>query len=196
IEAVYEGTPSVPSREVAERLVDLDAKEAEKQRDQMRQAELVVLPAPDGDDPFAVLAAARDDEDPAVHMSLRAVTRLGDPTVDVVPVLRRGDRAALAGDSEVVLDLDATDAPPRSIVLAAARLAVSLSRWGVVQALIHEKVPAAFQASGHLRFHRALYLDDDRRTVVAGVPLHLDPELGLVVGHLDDPTANDEETPA
>lgn len=185
IESVYGGTAPLGPAELAARLAELDRDSEERERTEGNQARAIELAAPDADDPFDGLARVVEDEDPSLHRSLRAKTRLGEPSIDVVPVFDRGGRVILAGAPDVAIDLETRDPLPRRIVVAAARQAVGITHRGVVAALVHERVPPSFEASGHLRFHRILRLDDAGRTMVAGVSLTLDPELGLVVGSLD-----------
>jgi CRISPR-associated endonuclease/helicase Cas3 len=196
IEAVYSGGGPALTAELGARLSELDREHREESLAESNQAKHVVLSAPEGDDPFRDLARLYDDEDPAVHKSLRAATRLGDPSVDVVPIVERGGRTVLAGAPNVVLELDVKDPPARSIVVATARQAIGISHRGVVAALLRQPVPRTFEASGHLRFHRVLRLDETGRAVIAGVALRLDPDLGLVVGSLDDPDDTLPEPPA
>lgn len=195
IEAVYGDDGAAPSAEIAARLAGLDIERREESQSESDQARAVVLPPPDDDDPFRDLARLHDEEDPAVHRSLRAATRLGDPSVEVIPVMDRGGRTVLAGAPEVSIDLDAKDPPPRALVVAMARQSIGIGRRGVVSALLREPVPRSFEASGHLRFHRVLRLDAAASTVIAGVPIRLDPDLGLVIGSLDDADQSRPETP-
>ncbi|WP_433933243.1 CRISPR-associated helicase Cas3' [Sorangium cellulosum] len=192
IEVVYGGAAPQVSAELAARLAQMNRDSEERERNEGNQARAIELAAPDADDPFDGLARVVEDEDPSLHRSLRAKTRLGEPSIEVVPVFDRGGRVVLAGAPDVVLDLEAREPLPHRIVVAAARQAVGISHRAVVAALLHGRVPPSFEASGHLRFHRVLRLDDAGRTTVAGVPLTLDPELGLVVGSLDTP---DDATP-
>ncbi len=186
IESVYGGGAAAPAPALATRLADLDRKHAEERLADSNKARSVVLRQPDGDDPLGDLASVSDDEDPSLHPALRAATRLGDPNVEVVPILDQGGRTVLAGTPHLAIDLDAKGPPPRDIVVAAARQAVRIGHRVVVPALLRQPVPRTFEASGQLRFHRALRLDDAGRATVAGITLTLDPHLGLVVGSLDD----------
>jgi len=186
IETVYGGGPVPQRTELAARVAKLDADDREGARADGNKAHAVVLRSPETeDDPFGELASVYDDEDPAIHPALRPVTRLGDPSVDVIPIVDEQGRSLLAGNPSVVIDLWSRDPLPRSVVVAAARQSVGLSHRTVVAALLKENPPPAFAAAGHLRYHRVLRLDTDGRTEIGGVPLHLDPDLGLVVGSLD-----------
>lgn len=186
IESVYGGNAAPASAELAARLDRLEHNRAERERAEGNQARAIELPPPTADDPFEPRVNLVEDEDPSLHHALRARTRLGAPTVEVVPVLERGGRVVLAGAPEIALDLDTSEPPPRPIVVAIARQAVGISHPSVVSALMDQRAPRSFEASGHLRFHRLLRLDDAGQTAIAGVPIKLDPELGLLVGSLDD----------
>ncbi|WP_441289009.1 CRISPR-associated helicase Cas3' [Sorangium sp. KYC3313] len=192
IESVYGGAAPAAPAELAARLAQLDRASKAQERTEKNKALMIELAAPDADDPFRDLAQMFEDEDPRIHRSLRAKTRLGEPSVEVVPVLDRGGRVILAGDPYVAIDLDTKNPPPHRTIVAAARQAVGIADGRVVAALLDERVPPSFEASGHLRFHRVLRLDGAGRTTMAGVSLALDPELGLVVGSLDLP---DNEAP-
>ncbi|WP_437744058.1 CRISPR-associated helicase Cas3' [Sorangium sp. So ce1504] len=189
IESVYGGAAPAVSAELAARLTQLDRESEVQERDEGDKARAIELAPPDAKDPFHDLARLFEDEDPRIHRSLRAKTRLGEPSVEVVPVIGRRGRVVLAGDPGVTIDLDSKDPPPHRAVVAAARQAVGITHRGVVDALLRDQArgPACFEASGHLRFHRVLRLDDAGRTTIAGVSLALDPELGLIVGSLDTP---------
>ncbi len=195
IEIVYGGRGAAPPADVASRLRILDDKHREETRQDKDKAYAVVLDAPASRDPFGHLARTKDEEDdPRIHPQLRTATRLGDPTVEIVPVLVRDGRTVLAGAPDVVLDLSRDEPLPRDVVIATARQALGIQRRDVVAALLREPVPKAFAASAHLRFHRAVRFDEERRSSVAGVPFLLDPDLGLVVGSLDDRRAATPET--
>ena len=121
---------------------------------------------------------------------LRAITRLGEETVTVVPVIRRGGRLVLASDPSQEV-ATGNDELVFGDVIAIARHALSIGRKAVVFALLRDQCPPCFQRSGHLRHHRLLHLNEAGEAVVGGTRLHLDPELGLVVGdpqQLAEPT--------
>ncbi len=189
IESVYGGgVPDAPDA-VARRVRELDRLHEEESRSQGNLARRIVLQPPAAYGPFDDLARLEDDEDPSLHAALRAATRLGDPTVEVVPVVELDGNTVLVGAPNVPLFLDRKEAPPWSVVLETARRAVGISHRRVVAALLKQPVPRAFRASGHLRYHRVLFLDGGGAASIAGVPLRFDPELGLVVGTFDEPEA-------
>ncbi len=189
IESVYGSGYSASSPALHARLVALHREHVEESLTHSNLARTIVLPPPENDDPFSHLAKVSDDEDPSLHRALRAATRLGEPNVEIVPIFEIGGRTVLAGTPDLAIDLNSKEQPPHDIVLAAARQAVSVGHRGVVAALLRQPVPRAFEACGQLRFHRELRFDNTGRATVGGVSLTLDPDLGLVVGSLDEPTA-------
>lgn len=172
--------PSFPPPIVA-RLRTLDHDRTNEDRRDGANAEERELPHPEESSPFCSFSVRFDEEDPEIHAALRAVTRLGEESVTVVPVRERGGRLVLANDSEEAVDVRA-ESLPFGAILAIARQALTLSHKTVVSSLLREDPPACFQRSGHLRHHRLLRLDDAGEAEVDGVRLRLDPELGLVVG--------------
>jgi CRISPR-associated endonuclease/helicase Cas3 len=185
VETVYGSDTTPRPSALAARLVSLQTEYDEARLAEESQARSAGLLGPEEGEPFNYLVQVRDDEDPTVHRELRAVTRLGGPSIEVVPIGERDARTVLASAPDVALDLVARAEAPRDVVIAAARQTVRITHGRVVAALLCQPVPPAFQASGHLRFHRVLRLDGNGRTEVGGVPLTLHPDLGLVVGRLE-----------
>ena len=168
---------------IVERLARLDAARETEARSDAANAERRELPHPEETNPFGAFSVRFDEEDPRIHAELRALTRLGEQSVTVVPVMQRGDRLVLASDTNQTVDVNAADLP-FGAVHAIARQALSISRKAVVFALVRDEPPRCFQRSGHLRHHRLLLLDSSGSALVGNTALRLDPELGLVVGEL------------
>jgi len=184
VESVYApaGERTLPTP-IAARLAELDGARENQARSDCANADRRELPHPDETNPFGNFSARFDEEDPNVHKENRALTRLGEETITVVPVVMHGHRLVLATDPAQNVDIN-TDVLPFRDVLAIARQALSISRKAVVFALLRDDPPRCFQRSGHLRYHRLLRLDDAGTAVVGGTQLRLDPALGLVVGDL------------
>lgn len=182
VELIYAAAGASPfPAPIADRLRILDAKRENEERADAGNAGRRELPHPDEYSPFGSFSVRFDEEDPKVHSALRAITRLGEETVTIVPVIERGGRLVLASDPGQVIDETANELP-FATVLAIARQALAVGRTQVVFALLREDPPRCFQRSGHLRHHRLLRLDSEGETEVGGVRLRLDRELGLVVG--------------
>lgn len=187
VEEVYGSTvlPEDLPAPLRARLGACQAARDEEGKAQALSADHRLLPSPAESDPFRDFSSFFDDEDPAIHEALRAVTRLGDPSVVVIPVVERDGRLALATNPVVELDPTAEELP-LEVAVAAARTAIRVGHRRLVPALLADH-PRAFERSGLLRHHRALRLGPDLRAEVEGIPVHLDPDLGLVIGELPPP---------
>jgi len=204
VEAVYVerqdrvGDVAVPPR-LAQRLNAARAARRTNAAGEAYQAELKVLPAPQDDSPFGAFSCRYDEEDPAIHEALKAVTRLGEPSVTVVPVKREGGRFVSFSDERQGFDPD--DVTVSSDVARALALgALAVNRPQLVRAILglSETQPRAFARSGLLRHHRLLVLDERGHAVFGRLHVALDPEMGLLVGDLaenllDSAHARDEE---
>lgn len=190
VEAVYvERQDQVGDLPVPATLVDrLRNARAERERaaaGEAYQAELKQLPSPEHDSPFGDFSCSYDEEDPAVHEALKAITRLGDPSVTVLPVRRKGSLYALFEREDVTFDPEDADLP-FSVARTLARGAIGVSQRALFHGLVHDPalLPRAFRRSGMLGHHRLLVLDDRGCAVVGSTNVSLDSELGLLIGAL------------
>jgi CRISPR-associated endonuclease/helicase Cas3 len=146
-------------------------------------AEQKLLPHPFvEDDPFTAFRVfLRDDDDPALHEHLRAVTRLGPPSVELVCVERRGGQL-FVGDDDGASPLDLTQPPDRGLVGRLVRRSIGVSTPGIVHTI--EKHPDAAPASWEkvpLLRYRRLVAFEGCQARVGDFGLRLDPELGLCI---------------
>jgi len=139
-----------------------------------------LLPSPDDPDDFlsALQPEVRDDEDPELHKSLRAVTRLGPPTVDAVCLHAHDGRLFLDRDLATAVDLE--EQPTRIMVDQLVRHTIGITRPDVVAALLAERTPDAWRDQSLLRFRRPLVFTN-ATAEVGHARLRLDDELGLVI---------------
>ncbi len=108
----------------------------------------------------------KDDEDePGRHPSLMAQTRLGEPSVVVVPLHPRDA-------------FDPKTSPDTTLARAWSLRSLSLSRKGIVQKLVALGVPEGWQQSPLLRTTHPMHLDDEGRWI-ENPAVRLDDELGL-----------------
>jgi CRISPR-associated endonuclease/helicase Cas3 len=171
------GAPAFVARITAAR-----AQRQAKDSGEAYAAELKLLPEPNASDPFRSFACRFDEEDPAVHEMLRATTRLGEPSLTLVPVHETSGGLRLAGDPSCVFDPEAAGLD-RGLAIAIARQALTVSHRGLVRALLREH-PRAFERTGLLRHHRLLRLDERSCAVVGNTPIRFDRQLGLLLGDL------------
>jgi len=107
-----------------------------------------------------------DDDEPGVHASLKAKTRLGDESAVVIPIFETDA-------------FDPAAAPDFAQAKAWFLRAMSVSRKGIVKPLLSAGVPEGWKKSALLRNCYPLQLDPESRWI-ADDSVHLSDELGLV----------------
>jgi CRISPR-associated endonuclease/helicase Cas3 len=180
IEAVYGDRPlAVPDANWREALDasrrDLDTR---RERDRLAARRLLVKPPDYPDDLLEDFCQQLEEENPEVHPTLQALTRLGEPTVQVVCLCHTPNGPKL----------DPTDprplAPGRVPDLGEAkrllRASLTLNHGGVVRHLLAQDVPPGWRQSALLRYHRAAVFDAGFLRAGA-YTVRLDPELGAVI---------------
>lgn len=179
IEYVYSDTEEGPPPDVAEALAErwreTWAELQDKRTGQLDQARDRRLLSPEGPTrlPSEFQRSYDDEDDLDLDESLRGVTRLATPTIDVV-LLPSGD--------PLIEEVDrGSDRMPRDIVRRLLLRSVGISSSRVVAATRHVQVPPRFAATPGLRRHRLLQLDASDCAVMGDVRLRLDPELGVLV---------------
>jgi CRISPR-associated endonuclease/helicase Cas3 len=120
-----------------------------------------------------------DEDDPTAHALIRAATRLAEPSVRAVFAHRTAGGLSLLPDGSVPLSRS------RKPSLAEARRilgrAVTLQHRGVVAQLSHRAPPSGFQASGLLRHHCLLEIDESGWVRAGPYRLVPDAELGIQI---------------
>lgn len=144
---------------------------------QRMQAYNKVLPRPiQEDDIFGTLKVFLDEhEDPLLHQQLRAATRLGDPTIELICIERLPSGQLSLGDT---LPFDLDTEPDRATTLRLVRRSIGVSRKSIVRVL-QSKEYKIWEKSAILRYRRPVIFEEGRATV-GDTSLLLDPELGLV----------------
>lgn len=110
-----------------------------------------------------------DEDDPYVHHTLAAQTRLGDESLTVIPL----------GPAD---GLDAGIAPSFEQARAWSRRILRVGRKGVVKRLKALGIPESWQQSPLLRNHFPFCLDEEGRWL-GDRSVRLDPALGLTYGN-------------
>ncbi len=171
----------------AELILDAEMQALRDQLDQKewnaaKEAEERLLPEPDAEFCFCRLAAQktfREDEDSAAWMVAR--TRLGPPSVTVLPLERDAYEAWIPGKAERGFDLNRE--PSREDQLLLLRQQVRLSgAW--LSRLIAEQAgePCSLMRAPLLRYVMPLWLEDGRADLGSGAAtLQLNDELGLTI---------------
>ncbi|MBP9199810.1 MAG: CRISPR-associated helicase Cas3' [Gemmatimonadales bacterium] len=166
VEAVYEETVEVPAN-LQERLQQAAASGVGGAFAQRQQAKMAIIGLPDDaswNDPSRYVLF--DEDEPEVHRSLMALTRLGRESALVIP-LRGEDKYSPAA------------IPDRELAAAWFGRGISVSRPPVVQRVKRLGVPEGWAKSPLLRNSCPLVLDGQSRWV-EDPTVRLDAELGLV----------------
>jgi CRISPR-associated endonuclease/helicase Cas3 len=183
IEAVYDGRdcPELADSAVRDAWLRTAAALAKRDEAEWHQAQERMIPPPWSTQPLSYFTRdPLEEDDPALHQAFQALTRLGDPSVDVVCLVDAGSGPTLPDGQPV----DPGSAP--GALLSALRgRTVSLSHRGVVPAILASDVPEGWKRSP-LRHSRLLTFDgagrlQDRWKLSLKWELSLDRELGLVI---------------
>jgi CRISPR-associated endonuclease/helicase Cas3 len=180
IEAVYGAT-----KPASDSLLAHAWEQLEKQKyNAVGEARLRLLPDPDPKESFCASAAKlqfEEDENSAAWIV--AQTRLGEESVAVIPLEKKGNQASFSPTGEQV-NLDA--AAPREIQLRLLRRSLRISHREVVQAIKASRgaMPRLFTHSALLKGYAPLWLSDGQTRwprTKGMLVLTLDPQLGLVI---------------
>jgi hypothetical protein len=119
-----------------------------------------------------------EEDDPAVHQSLQAATRLGDPTVQVICLYDVDGRIFLDAGGKTPVNLD--ERPDGETTRALLRRSVGLSHRGLVFWLLELGVkPSGWLRHPLLCRHRLIVLNEDHRWQNDTYELHLWETLAL-----------------
>jgi hypothetical protein len=181
VEQVYGDAPSVLEAELAaweEQLAELHGDKVRK--DAGTALQNAIYPPDHPSDPFAHRASLADEDDPSTALPLRALTRLGDPTVTVICAVAGPDGARISPDDprdpeKRPSDRDERREWERSLLLRSVKL--QSREW--VRHFTAQPVPKAWEESPTLR-HCRLAVFDGNRLREAPESLALDGCLGIV----------------
>ena len=148
-------------------------------RSELYEAEIRLVEGPDSRHAIGGSGEVLYEDDPAIHRSLQALTRLAEPTVHVVCLHRRGDELYAAPEGGAPL---AWEQPDDEVARQLARCTVSVTHRGAVFALLAQPAPEGWARHPFLR-HCRLAVFADGICPIPGSPyvLRLTRELGLEV---------------
>lgn len=127
------------------------------------------------------------EEGEGEEMGLVNCTRLGEPSVTLIPLHRVAGGYALHADGEAI----SLEQPlPGALAQQLYQRQLKVANKAVVHYLLQQPLPVAFEDSALLRHCRPLLLDGGRLAVNGRLTLELDDELGLVYQR---PTASQKE---
>jgi CRISPR-associated endonuclease/helicase Cas3 len=138
------------------------------------EAQRVVVPEPNYPDDILDTSNKRLEEDePEIHQSLQALTRLTEPNVSVI---------FLSPDQRRQFNL--TKAPAVSVAKELLRYSVTLNSKRVVWTLLAQKPHASWAKSALLRRYRLLEPDEAGCCGVGKYQIQVHPELGVTINEL------------
>jgi CRISPR-associated endonuclease/helicase Cas3 len=114
-----------------------------------------------------------DDDDPSLHQSVRAATRLGLPSISIVCTGTLADGTPLAPES-------GREPTSKGEVRSLLNWSLNLSHPGLFRHLIAQQVPVAWTKNRHLRFHREVRFENGE-CEVGEYRLSLTEEMGLMI---------------
>lgn len=193
VEEVYGDKVSWPSQAFQEAAAAAKvAMERENEMD-IAKAKGNLIDAPDSPgDPDEFLerfSKDLDEDNPDVHQALQALTRLAEPSVQVVCLIKTAEGCRLRPDGEIV-DLKAK--PDAMLTRSLLRRSMTITDKRVVFSLLRDEQlkPPGWKENAALRYHRVLIFDGGAVTEGQYL-LRLDPELGLVIDPISTPTNGD-----
>lgn len=165
-------------------LTTAQALEQERQRHRI-EAESRWLGRPSSPEQLWRFTRSRLAEDaPEFHAAHQALTRLAEPTVDVVLLHESGGGPSLTpGDSSQPVELETV--PDSRLTSALLRRSVAIGDQRVVHELLRRGVPRGWRGSALLRRHRPLLLDSRHAAQVRRWTIRYERELGILIGDED-----------
>lgn len=176
IEAVYDDTdfPSVSSN-LQERLDDLTSALTTRREEEERQAWMREIRPPWHRGQLAMVARnPRAEDEPELHPTHQALTRLADLSI---PVVLLEDDWTLPNGTRI----DPKAKPSTGLVRRLLERSVPLASRRVVYALRDQAVPPGWERSPLLRNHRPIVMPRNAPARVGNAAVSLDPELGVVI---------------
>jgi CRISPR-associated endonuclease/helicase Cas3 len=189
VEEVYGEKIAWPSPALQEAATAAKEKLNEEIRGEQFQAKGNLIASPHSqEEPDEILlqfSKNLEEDNPDVHQALQALTRLTEPSVQVVCLCATPTGDCLSSDGAVV---NLKTKPTGSLTRALLRRALTITDKRVVFTLLKDEQckPSGWKESSALRHHRVLHFEEGK-TTIGRYTLHLDPELGLRI------TADDTE---
>jgi CRISPR-associated endonuclease/helicase Cas3 len=126
-----------------------------------------------------IFSSNLEEDSPEIHETLQAVTRLTQPTVNVVCLWEKSGRIFL--DDDFSVELNSSKKPDTDLTKELLRRSVKISKKSVVFKLLAEEIPIKWNESALLRHHRLMLFDENRRCVKHGHEFCLNENLGLQI---------------
>ena len=188
IETVYQDTEKIPEQlnhritDEIQTYWDVSWKDLQKKQEIYREiAKNNIIPSPGSlEDFFEMSEAELEEENPQIHESHQALTRLISPTINLVLILKKEKDHA-----RKILNKNRTQGLTTPSAKWFLDRSVHLSTHSIVNHFQNIDPPSRFSRTAVLKFHRIVYLDDrneyqfESEGKVAPKRLQLDPILGV-----------------
>jgi len=180
VEKVYTEQP-VPAQASDALRCAWDATALKQQEDiaaEQRQAQDVYIKLPTFPNSLATLiGTVREEDAPKLHPAHQARTRLIDHSVAVICLEGTEKQPLLNGEL-----IKRSDKPAVALAKALLQRSVTITHRGVVATLLETQPPSGWVQTPLLRNYRLLVFNEQNIASVGAYTLHLDPELGLIIG--------------
>jgi CRISPR-associated endonuclease/helicase Cas3 len=125
------------------------------------------------------MQCVREEESPELHQHSQAMTRLVDPTVQIVCLWEHNSKCFVDDERQIEVDLNARS--PQDIEKLLVMSSISVSSKSVVFDFFKEEPPPGWQRSPLLRRHRVLKFGPNRKCEKFGRTFELHAEKGLLI---------------
>lgn len=182
IETVYSETipPSDPDYEKALHVAMEKAKKEHSR--EVSEALRRIIPSVDDEELLTTPLLGLEEDDPGIHATFRALTRLSDPSVSLVCLHQFEGKTYLEphGRGDMVdLEID----PDRNLTRRLLEHTVTIQHWEVLKYFTNRAYPITWKNNGSLRFHRPVVFDETGVYRLEGTSyfLYLSKETGLEI---------------
>jgi CRISPR-associated endonuclease/helicase Cas3 len=151
-------------------------------RDWYKACQNLIL-SPDDEDVLSAENRQLDEDNPELHETWRAMTRLTRPSVTLVCLHRQADGVTLDPDGEQPISLE--EQPDRELTTELAQHTVTISNYPVFKHFIAQEPPPGWRKHPLLRYYRAAIFTEGRIDL-GDSWLVLDPELGVMTESKED----------
>jgi CRISPR-associated endonuclease/helicase Cas3 len=172
VNAVYDGEPSSPNATWQERLEIVKGIQSEKAKADRNVAweNTILSPTEPSVEEFCDVLpkqskTLKDDDDPEMSEKVKATTRLGESSIQIICLREEGGKHFPFCDLKN-RPVDLAKQPYKELLRLLIESSVSVSRpRGLYHALVREGVPASWEKDAHLRYARCLIFTEGKAQV-------------------------------
>lgn len=182
IEAVYGDEEGMPDGPIGRALDKARAKWEQHRFEHAQIAKTKLVLPPRDEDLLCQRNPGYTEENPDVHQTMRALTRLGEQGIALVCLHQQPDGISLDPEGGEVVDL--TGPPSAALTRELARRTVQVTHGGVVACLLEQPAPQAWRRHSLLRHDRLAVFTAGACRIVgsrAAYTLRLSRDLGLTI---------------